>query len=293
MTNEGFSAPRNDNEPVAPLVAASPSRVGTHVCLRPIAPGDLEFLYDISVAEENSFRWRFRGAVPERADFVKRLSSGVLVQFLVERRATKDRIGLVSAYGANLRDGWTYVAALSAPGYRRSGAVMDAMATFVDYVFTHWPFRKVYFETLEFNYVQFQRGIESFATEEGRFRRHIYFGDRYWDFITGAIYRDVWLRYRESSVRKDEGLASGPLGISEFCGLAARELGLDEGQIDADARLIDDLNFDSLTMMEFQAVIAGLVGDVDFEMIGEVLTMRDAWTWYSTALSMPRRSELR
>jgi len=42
--------------------------------------------------------------------------------------------------------------------------------------------------------------------------------------------------------------------------------------------------------MEMESIVDGLVGDIDFEMIGEVGTLRDVWTWYATGMSMPRRS---
>ena len=33
--------------------------------------------------------------------------------------------------------------------------------------------------------------------EEGRFREHAYYKDRYWDLFRYALYRDKWLEIRE------------------------------------------------------------------------------------------------
>lgn len=33
--------------------------------------------------------------------------------------------------------------------------------------------------------------------EEGRFKQHTWFGDRYWDVIRLAMYREDWYRFRE------------------------------------------------------------------------------------------------
>jgi RimJ/RimL family protein N-acetyltransferase len=263
--------------------------------LRPIHPDDYEFLYQIAIAPENGFRWRYRGAIPDRAEFVKGLTRGALVQFVVERMATSESVGLVTAYNANMRDGWAYIASICSPRFRSSGAVVDGLVTLSDYVFQNWPLRKLYFEALEFNYEQFGSVAGRLAHEEGRLREHVFYDGRYWDVVTAAIYGREWatraiLLPRAGDVQVE--VSSRPqLDLDEFCSVLVEEMELDTEAVSADARLVEDLHFDSLRMVELGALIADIGGPTSFEMLGEVFTVRDAFQWLCIASSMPRIDE--
>lgn len=93
--------------------------------LRPIRASDLDFLYSASTSPETSFRWRFRGQVPDPTEFANSLNKGVLLQLVVEKRASHELIGLVTAYNAHHRDGYAYVAGLSASKFLDTGLVLD------------------------------------------------------------------------------------------------------------------------------------------------------------------------
>jgi RimJ/RimL family protein N-acetyltransferase len=273
-----------------PREVTPPTLNGVAVRLRPIDPSDLEFLYLISMASENGFRWRYRGSVPDRNEFVKGISTGVLVQFIVERMATLERVGLVSAYGANFRDGWVYIAALSSPDHAHSGAAVDGLIVLVNYVFQNWPMRKIYLEAMEYNYLQFERYAPSLATEEGRLRDHVFYDGRYWDAVTSAIYRKEWSENRPLNYLDGTQAASNvnaKLGFSEFCEEIRASLDLGSVNLEEKSRLIEDLDFDSLRMVELAALIEDFAGRTGFEMMGEIETLRDAYMWYCTAASMP------
>jgi acyl carrier protein/RimJ/RimL family protein N-acetyltransferase len=264
---------------------------GTHVQLRPIVPNDLEFLYQISVAPENGYRWRYRGAVPTRSMFAEALDKGILVQFVVERSATSEPVGLVTAYGANLRDEWTYVAAVTAPKFVQSGAVLDGLINLIGYLFRNWPFRKIYFETIEFNLSQFGSAIGVLAAEEGRLKDHVFYDGRYWDVVTGAIYRDSWHKSIPSLLpavgTSLQAQLPESLSIDDFKHHLVQEMDCIDGDIDNDDLLFEDLGLDSLNMVELGAIIESLAGPVRFEMLGEITTVREAYAWYCTSQSMP------
>lgn len=284
-------------------------REGDHVRLRPMRPGDYEFLYEAAIAPENSFRWRFRGAIPEGSEFAKSITNGVLVQFIVERRTTSEPLGLVTAYNANQREGWVYVAALGAPKYRASGLVVEGIGVLIGYLFTTWPFRKLYFEAIEYNTYMYASAYASLIVEEGRLQKHIFYDGRYWDLVTSAMYRKTWEELQEMHIiaqgNVDRPKALGHLediyqvsftkndvlSMAEFCNLLSDMAPECDGQIVPSARLIEDLGFDSLSMVELASVIDGLSGDGDLEMSAEVATVLDAYTWYSTACNMPQREQ--
>jgi RimJ/RimL family protein N-acetyltransferase len=271
------------------MAAGAPGEVtlcGATTRLRPMRPEDLELLYGMATDGPTGFRWRYRGAVPDRTEFVRDLANGVLVQFMVERRATRQPVGMVSAYGASQRDGWAYLAAVSHPTFRRSGAVVDGLATLTDYLFAGWPFRKLYLEVLGYNTGQFGSVLHAVAEEEGRLRGHVFHAGRYWDVVTAAIYRERWQAYRAEASRSAARVGDETIDFESFCSLLADRFDLSPG-LHGSMRLVDDLAFDSLMMMELGALVADLLGDVDFEMLGEIATVADAYGWYCTGASMP------
>jgi hypothetical protein len=66
---------------------------------------------------------------------------------------------------------------------------------FIDHVFTCWNFRKVYFETTEYNYPQFASGEGRLFELEGRLRGHRFYGGRYWDELILATSRELWMEH--------------------------------------------------------------------------------------------------
>src|SRR5262245_61152949 len=78
---------------------------GRRVRLRAVVASDYEFLFLLSADDRTGPHWRYRGMPPRPEEFVRDLWHGVLVQYLVEDIESQERLGLVAAYDANLRDG--------------------------------------------------------------------------------------------------------------------------------------------------------------------------------------------
>jgi hypothetical protein len=164
---------------------------GRHVYLRTVAPSDYPLLQRAEQGPDLGFRWRYRGTTPSPEQWVQGLWSGVLAQYLVVDRRGDRPVGLVFVHGPNFQDGYAHLAAARlSPG--RSPAMIFGTGLFLEYVFTMWNFRKLYLDTLEFNYRAFASGLGSLFEIEARLREHCYFDGKYWDQLTLAIYRNTW-----------------------------------------------------------------------------------------------------
>ena len=279
---------------------------GRRVRLRELVPNDYNYLYHLAVAEETSYRWRYRGITPSPEEFGRNLWQNVTAQFIVERTSDQQRIGHVVAFDANHRDRWVHVAAVGEHALERSGLVMEAVGLLVDYVFIHWDFQKIYFSAIEFNYSSFASGAGRLFSVEGRLRDHCFYGDRYWDMILGAVFRTEWNgSWREmarESLNKvdDDGVAlagydkSGELlGLEYFIECFVREFPKVPGPQPSDS-LADDLQFDSLDFIvafEWLGELASLR-----ELPGELMdplpvTLRDLFLIYYAALQWPTLEE--
>src|SRR5579859_6979038 len=104
--------------------------------LVPLTPRFYPALYALSLRDQNSFRWRFRGAVPSPTTFEQSLFNGVLCQFVISPKDKEDLRGLVVAYNAALQDGICHVAAI-VDGDLGAGGV-EGVVLFVRYLLANW-----------------------------------------------------------------------------------------------------------------------------------------------------------
>lgn len=165
--------------------------------LRPILPRDVEGLYLASLDPSVNHRWRFRGRTPSFGDFQSQLfSEHVLAQYIVTSLASDAAIGLVAAYGADLVGRSCYVAIQRSSGAAAAdrGLVTEGTFAFLQYLFDHFSFRKIYFEIPEYNTNLVAGGIASLMVVESRLKDHYYYGERYWDLFTYALYQEDWER---------------------------------------------------------------------------------------------------
>jgi hypothetical protein len=139
----------------------------------------------------------------------------VLAQFLVVDSSADQPIGIVCAYGAELAHGYAYLAVADFRSAERAPLFFDGIAMFIDYLFTTWPLRKLYFESLEFNAEQFASVFVKLFDIEGTLRDHEFFDGRYWDLVVGALYRESWesngTRFRRMAFGSDRGLDTGEM----------------------------------------------------------------------------------
>jgi len=166
---------------------------GKRVLLRPIGDDDYAFLYGLGTDVELAYRWRFRGETPSPEAFHSLLWNGTLVQFMVCARDTGSPVGHIFAYNANFRYQTAFIGVAVKTSCVGRGWTLEAANLFLRYVFALWPFRKLYAEVLEFNYGQFASASGRGFEVEGRFREHEFYGDRYWDLLILAIYRETVL----------------------------------------------------------------------------------------------------
>ena len=171
---------------------SAPSTLTSHLRLRPVEPGDYGLLNATALSPGYLHTWRYRGSTPSPDDFVRSLWSGVLCQFIAERRRDRSPVGLLSAYNVNHRHRWCYVAFMAFPEFRGTGLLFEGVGAFIDYLFRTWDLRKLYAEVLSWNLGQFSSALGRFVTEEARLIDHEWHDGIYVDLHVLAIRRDDW-----------------------------------------------------------------------------------------------------
>jgi hypothetical protein len=176
-----------------PEAEATPSLTGRTVLLRPLTPGDYNFMHLAETSSELGPRWRFRGSTPSPERWVHETWSQCLAAFLVVTRRDEVPVGYVAVHQANFQDGHAHLSATKLVKDGPVPALSLGLVLFLRYVFSCWNFRKLYMDVPEYNFEQFASGLDGVFVMEGRLRDDLYAQGRFWDQIILAIYKDRWL----------------------------------------------------------------------------------------------------
>lgn len=165
---------------------------GRRARLRPPTEADQPFLYALATSPDISYRWIYRGYTPSPEEFVANLNRDVHLMFVVERRETGEPIGLVLSYLADMTNRHARIAVVARPEYVESGRLMGPSALLINHLFEACGMRKVYLESVGFNYDSIRSGEGVYWHEEACLKEHEYFNGRRWDVHVLAIEADEW-----------------------------------------------------------------------------------------------------
>src|ERR1700687_2834914 len=160
--------------------------------LVPLSNTSMRYLYTLAVERPLAFAWRFGPGTPNPAAFEAALRS-VLSLFVVHERRGRRPVGVVMAHHANVAQGFAYISGGIARDLDRTGLGVEPLRLFVNYLFTTFPFRKLYLELPESEALSLASGIGhgGLFRLEGRLTAHTYYAGRYQDLVILAIYREA------------------------------------------------------------------------------------------------------
>lgn len=188
-----------------------------------------------------------------------------------------------------MRNQHAYVAAAKFDSSDRAPHFLDGVALFVDYVFSTWPFRKIYLEVPSYNLSQLGSQVGGLLAEEGRLLDHVWLNGRTWDLHLLALYQSSWQARRQEflarPVRANGQADVTLLDRATFCSRLANEFAV-EVSVAGTAKLIDDLGFDSIECLRLCVYIESEYGvrlpeQLDYESV----TIDDIWHYYEVQVS--------
>lgn len=171
-------------------LVSNPVRDGRHVRARPILPADYGWVYEVAVLTDTGSHWRLHGQTPPYEAFASTvLFENAAATYLLERRSTGERMGLVQLvnHHAGARNG--FLTAFLVPEYRALGWPMEGIVLFADFVFSAYNLEKLYLESLSDEAARYRSLVGRFLVEEGRLRSHRLVHGRWMDAHLFALYR--------------------------------------------------------------------------------------------------------
>lgn len=174
------------------------------IFLAPISQSNINFIFNAE-SSDDCYLWTNRNKpISERLfyeDFKKRESDYYQTFFIAYSQSKNTPIGFIYSYGTNLIDGYCFSTIYITPEYRKIGAGALVGAKFLDYLFSHHCFRKIYFDVFDYNMASQKFLINSGCIEEGLLKKHKYYANGYHDLHRFALYRDVFYEKSEKILK--------------------------------------------------------------------------------------------
>ena len=273
---------------------------GRTVVLRHLNMSDYDPLYHLTMSGTiTTWRNLARSVPPEQ--FQVFLWDGVHTQRVICRRDDPAAVvGLVSLFNEHPQNQVAYFSIVVDPD-APDGAGGEAAALFLRFVFEHTGLRKIYAETSELSLpLLAQDTLLPGVVEEGRLRGHVQRGGTAYDLVVLAMYRESFLAAnapvfrlldRDLDVRRPAAL--GPTWRQFLVDVAASfpflktHLGGDIESVEGGLRLIEDLQVDSLMLVEIVAWAEDTYGvAVGDDQLSGVVTLQDAFEAIAPCLSL-------
>lgn len=168
---------------------------GVRTRLAPMTDAHVEDLHAIATSGPAIGEWPCLGKNLSVVEFYRELWAAGSMHFAIERTDSDAVIGLVHAVEPNFRNLTVGIGMMLAPDLWRSGWPLEAVVTYVDYLFVGWRFRKLYFRVSGSGVERIGSAIGLVLERECVQRDHFVLAQGATDDLyTLALQREVWER---------------------------------------------------------------------------------------------------
>jgi RimJ/RimL family protein N-acetyltransferase len=170
------------------------SIIGRHIILRPFLTNDLEDVFTWRSDTADLHLWFQRPEILSWEEFVDDfggfLRSYIHIIMMIEAPSSDSSIGMIYSYKPDYLNGHVFLCAYLKAKCRQHFYGAEAGLLFIDYLFSYFPFRKLYGEVYEHNTHSLNNLVKGGWIEEGRLRKHRWHLNNYEDMLILALYRE-------------------------------------------------------------------------------------------------------
>lgn len=178
-----------------------PGIIGKRVILTPYNDTFFEYIYALTTDSRWKYLWTNNRSFLSKREFhdslILSLKSYYHNYMVILSKTTHSPQGIIYSYNYS-SDGYVYITTLIDINHRFSYVGGDAGIIFHDFLFKHFPLRKIYCDVYVYNTQCINFLLHSGYVEEGRLKEHRFYGGKYYDLLTLAFYRDSFYQnYKE------------------------------------------------------------------------------------------------
>lgn len=268
-------------------------RTCRHVTLCSVTPADYQDIHAALNDPTVALTWRTRGASVGVADLERAIFEGATLT-LIAKSFDGDPCGVVQLLDIDPVDRVADLAVLAFPTSVGTGLIAEAAAVFIDECFHRFNIRKVY-ASLSQGSSDALGSIDSLFTLEGKLRSHVWLDGGFKDvtvygvlveeFARNVARSNFWKPMSSDGWRVFDRFppddAPEPGDLSEDLTVL---LGAPLASLDPAANLVDDLDLDSLDLLELRGIIEEAVGHpivddafASVQAVGDVIGLLEAF----------------
>jgi RimJ/RimL family protein N-acetyltransferase len=154
-------------------------------------PNDLAEVFDWTNDPKVSFRWRMRGAQMTPTQFQDSLANQA-AHFVGKHRSSGRLVAYANLFAVDLRSQHAQLGLLANPRYTMSGLALELGVCVMQFAFSVYPLRKVYWELPAYNRRLLIQPLEQFAALEAELPEHTFWNGQLHSTLVYSISRQVW-----------------------------------------------------------------------------------------------------
>lgn len=201
------------------IINKIPSFEGKSIELVPVNRQNVKEIYNFQKDICNMYLWTNQREVYNGIDFeeyfLHRLKTYYHVFLLIVSTANNEVVGFVYSYDISPLDGTIYAAIYLKEAKRNKGFGAKAGALFLDYLFTYYPFRKIYCDVFGYNKTSYSFLENTGFVVEGELKEHRFFGGQYYSLFKFAMYRELFYSRYSMILSKIKNRREGRVSIDK------------------------------------------------------------------------------
>lgn len=166
--------------------------VKNKTALKPLERQDYKQLFAWHTDQRNLHLWQVSKEIMNYEDFVadfdRRMRRSIDFCMIIYNIDTHERVGMVYNYNSNRTDKTTFLCVYISPDYAHQAHGLRAAELFLQYLFYNHAFRKIYIEVFGYNKKVVRLAQMYGFEQEGHYKEHRWYGDRFWDLHVLALY---------------------------------------------------------------------------------------------------------
>ncbi|MFM7022842.1 MAG: GNAT family N-acetyltransferase [Flavobacteriales bacterium] len=167
----------------------------------PLEESHFEALYSWITDAENNMLWSNVREFPKKENYYQylkfKIEQDFLSQYAIIGANSKDLLGTIFIHDQSMDDGYAFITIYLIPTARKKYYGVEALFIVLNYLFSNFPLRKLYFDAFSYNKTSINLLKKVGFKLEGKFIEHRKMHSGYADLLRYACFKDDWNNFKK------------------------------------------------------------------------------------------------